>query len=256
MGVDTAILSLIEKVKQRDPSLYDVLKSMASEINDLDLQLNPPVTVTTSTGPTVAVLDDVTNFIYTLTATNVFLAWSRVTDAVLYEIRLGTDWNTANYVVTTGALQVVLDPIATGTTRYLIKALDNSSGTSANAVSVDVVVPTISAVTITPSVIINTVLLNWSLPISSFNIAYYIVKRGGFEVGRITGTFFPYTELSSGSITYEVTPVDIAGNLGLASSVSVTVLGAADFDIISTLRSQFTGLRVNAYVFTDLSITT
>ena len=173
--------------------------------------------------------------------------WTRVEGAFTYEIRRsdGGDWDHSFFQAKTSNLQADIDPVVYGTYVYLIKALDGLGRYSLDATAVTFIVPQIGGSVISKQVIDNNVLLSWTVPASTFNIAYYILERNGVEVGTINGTFTTFFEVLAGTYTYSMIAVDIVGNRGSRFSADVIVNQPPDFGIQDFRTSQLLGPRVD-----------
>lgn len=248
-------LNIVHTIIQRggisDPNLRDSLIELAKEIDRLSIIVDPApfvqikaITVITPAPPPVLEFD------YSLNPTNITLIWEPPTTGFLfYEIRRGSDWDTATRVTVTSNLSITIDPISVGTTRFLIRTLTSDGVYSNSATSLDIIIPEISITNLTAETIDSNVLLYWTVPISVFSIAYYIVERDGVEIARINATFFHFKELAGGIYIYSITPVDLAGNIGPEVELELEVDQPPNFILHETFESDFTlGVKVNTYL--------
>ena len=248
MSNQNILLQLIQPISQSDPRLYDILRKMLEDMAKYDAELFPPIGPSIPQTTIPQTVPDVTVFGYNLKLLSVQLYWSAPSATILrYEIRQGNVWDTANSILTTDSLSAEIDPLPIGTTRFLIKAIGESGVYSTNAAFVDVVVPPIGIISISSQVIDNNVLLYWNQPNSTFKVDYYIVKKDGVEVGTISGTFFTIFESVSGTYTYSIIAVDVAGNQSAEYSVSATVAQPPDYELQADYTSLLLGTRTNAY---------
>lgn len=247
---DVAANVLLQKSRTVDSATADTLKLIIDEITRIGFIIDPPpVTQSKALASNPAPPADISVVTYTLTTNNVILSWEQPEDTILiYEVRRGSVWETATRVSITGNLTSILDPITVGTTRFLVKAINESNVYSVTAASVDVVVPPIGTLRVSATVLINNVLLYWTEPTSTFKIDHYTVKKNGSEIANIRSTFLPIAELAGGTYTYTVTPYDIAGNAGPAVDLIVLVNDPPDFINQSSLTSAFSGTKTNAVV--------
>lgn len=238
--------SLLQDYKLRDPRVYDALQKILRDVNRLNLEVFPPTSASTTTqGNTTNFVPDVELFGYELKLDSVRVFWAAPSGTVLrYEIRQGNTWETANSILTTDTLSAELDPLLVGTTTFLIKAIGDA-GQSANARSLDVIVPPLGGLSITTSVIDNNVLLYWTAPSSSFRISHYIVSKDSDVIGTLSGTFITVFEAVAGIYTYRVKAVDVAGNESPESSISATVNQPPDYELRSDFTSIFSGTKHN-----------
>lgn len=243
-----AVQTLIQKSRKVDPAMADTLTLIANEIARIGNIVDPAPAVQSKSktfNPTPPL--NVLTFTYLFTDNNLILFWEAPTvEALLYEIRLGAVWETANRILVTGNLSAVLDPIAVGTTTYLIKALNSNGVYSITALSLSVIVPTIGSLRITPAQISNTVLLVWTTPETTFRIDYYNIYRDSIFLFTVHGTFTTITELIGGTYTYSIEPVDIAGNIGPRIDAVLQVIAPTDYEFHDSLTSGFTGTKVSA----------
>lgn len=244
---DVAASTLAQKARTTDPATADALGLIIAEIKRIGLIIDPPpVTQSKTDVPPGEPPLDVLTFNATTNSKNVLLDWTAPsTETLFYEIRTGVSWTLGSRVSVTANTSAILDPIAIGTTTYWIKAINASGIYSVNALSTDLIIPEIGQTRITPAVLTNNVLLYWSIPSTTFDIAYYIVKKGGTEFARINSTFMAFTELAGGTFVYSITPVDIAGNIGPLVEVTVLVNQPADFVLQSEITSTFSGTKVH-----------
>lgn len=250
--VDT-LATLVEGYQHTDPRLYDVLKGLIDSLSGIQAIVDPlEQAISASAAVSAALPSVVTGFSYEILNGKILrLYWSLASNAATYEIRRGTVWDTATFVVSTNQLEVRLDPIATGSYTYLIRAL-NGNGDYSASTSLSVLISPISASTVTATVIDNNVLLKWSEPISPWDIDYYEVQKDGVVVGYIDSSFFVIFETIAGTYTYSIIAVDIAGNRGPINSVSATVSQPKDFELEDLRISLLSGTKVNAIVYGDV----
>jgi hypothetical protein len=245
MANTAAFRVLIKPLQQSDPRLYDALNKLATDIERLNITVFPPTLIVTGDQTSIPVpVPDVTDFNYELKSDSVRLYWSPPASAVLrYEIRQGTVWETANSILTTDTLSAELEPLAVGTTSFLIKAIGEDGTESTNARLLNVIVPPLGNISINAQVIDNTVLLFWSPPTSTFRIAYYEVRKDGVLIGTLTGTFSTIFESVSGTYTYSVQAFDIRDvpNSSPLSSTSATVNQPPDYELQANFTSSLTG---------------
>jgi hypothetical protein len=246
------VQSLITGLQRTQPRIYEAFSAVVRAMNILDTDLErikAEIEAVPIRGLPIA--PNVLIFTYEFTNRNVILRWEQPDLSIFqYEIRKGgNSWETSSHLLQTATLSAVFDPLPVGTTRYWIKGIDFDGNVSETALPLDVSVPAIGSITITGTVIDNNVLLSWSIPTTTFDIAYYEVFRDTTPVGRQDGTFAIIFETVSGTYLYRVRPVDWAGNIGPEASVSVQVRQPPDFDLISTGIDDLTGVRVNTIIY-------
>jgi hypothetical protein len=246
------LISIVQKSRDIDPTLADVLIGMLREQGRIAKIIDPaPIVESKVAKVKIAPAPNVQVFSSSFTDTNVILTWEAPSTVVLfYEIRVGTTWDTAERILTTATLQAVLDPIAIGTTTYLIKAITDQGGYSVDALSVLAVVPDLGTFIITPSVINNFLSLSWTEPVSTFRVDHYILTKDGSTIAdAIKGDFTTRQEAAAGRYTYGLTAVDIFGNESSEITTTLDVGAPTDFEVQDSRTSGFTGTIVNGKVF-------
>jgi hypothetical protein len=73
--------------------------------------------------------------------------------------------------------------------------------------------------------------------------------RDGSDVGLQRGTFAVFFESVAGLYTYTVIPVDLAGNQGPSSSVTLEVNQPPDFELQDYRKSLLSGYKENAWLY-------
>jgi hypothetical protein len=185
---------------------------------------------------------------------NLRLSWAAATDAIQYEIRLGATWDTATFVLVTNQLVANVSPIVleltTGNHTFLIKAIGSSGLYSVTEASNVLNIPQINAPSLSGSAIGNNAILNWTEPLSTWEISYYILKRDAAEIGIIDGTFAISSEVIGGDYEYTVQAVDIVGNIGNESPViTLTLENPIDVVFTASIDSTYNG----TYTDTDFN---
>jgi predicted phage tail protein len=182
----------------------------------------------------------------------VTLTWDKVADLDLdvYEIRQGTNWDTATVIGQVKATVYTLGYIPTGGQTYLVKALDTTGNYSTTAAAITVSLSAPTAVSLTQEVIDNNVLLRWTASSASLTIRHYLVRRGSTwagatEIGTVAGLFSAIFETVAGTFTYWVAAVDLAGNVGTPTPVSALVSQPPDYQLKLNQNSTFSGTKSN-----------
>lgn len=248
------IESLIQGYQRADPRLYDILRLLASQIQSLRVLINTSVTPETIAreDPTLTLP---TFFTYSLPGTSVNLSWGGTDSSgrVLnnsFEIRKGTSWDTASFVVRTSSLSAILAPdLLVGTHTYLLKTIGSSGSYSSHFLTLLVGISPVSEVEFTANVIDNNILLYWVEPINHpFNIVKYEIFREGVSLGFQFGTFAAMFESAGGTFTYSIVAHDLAGNISLPYTLEVKVNQPPDFELVSKIASTFTGTKNHCVV--------
>lgn len=264
MASQAAVInSLLQFVRGIDPTLADVLLKMADEIDRIATVVDPPPVVAKRIERVVIPPPpNILEASYELTKTNVILHWTPpAAGFLLYEVRKGSNWDTASRLLSTGTSLILLDPTLVGTTRFLIKAINSAGIYSEAAAVVDVIVPPLGTFAVTAIAIGNGVTLTWTIPESVFEINFYTVFRDLSPISaQLQGTFFAIQENRGGRITYSVQAEDIAGNKSPVVSTTVDVAMPEDFDIQSSYTSDFSGtitngLKRDGVIYYNLNVT-
>ncbi len=168
------------------------------------------------------------------------LTWDKVADLDLdgYEIKDGA---TVLAIAKTTSFKVGLLP--TGTKTYTVRALDTSGNYSATAASLTVTISAAGAPTVSSAFAGENVVLTWpavqgSLATESYEIRYGASFAAGTSLGTISGTSFTTKGTWSGARTFWVAARDVAGFLGTAGSVVVTISQAAAPSISSSFAGE------------------
>lgn len=151
----------------------------------------------------------------------------------------------------TDATAMSIPAIPAGQHTFLVRAVDASGNRSvwgSNELTVRVPGP---AFLTDVNVIDNNVQVYWQEPTDLFfAIAYY--NFGTFEdghfslIGRIDARFASRFEREAGEYTYQICPVDVAGNIGQCSNITAQVAKPPDFVFFDDRDSTFNGELVNA----------
>jgi hypothetical protein len=246
-SVQMEVEALIQGRQIQDSRLRDAIILLNKQLERVSREVSPLVKQSLVVERGVSDLAAPTNFTCFSSGTTVRFTWDEVPFASQYEVRHGTDWDTADFKFRTSGLQGNIDPLLYGSYDYLIKTIDSRGNLSAESSSTSITVPVIAAPSINVSVIDNNVLLTWTEPISLFKIDYYLVDKSGdaATAGRVDGTFTSFFEVVAGTYNYTIRAVDLAGNIGNTASVSAVVATPPDFALQSTITSGLNGTRVN-----------
>lgn len=165
-----------------------------------------------------------------------------------YRIKRGSSW--AGGVELAQPLSTAFVERVTygGAATYWIAAID-VAGNEGAPVSIAITITNPSAVTITPEVIDNNVLLRWTDPTASLPIARYQIRRGSvYAAATVIGEesnarFTALFEQVGGTFVYWVTGYDTAGNAGTPAQVSALVNQPPDYVLRSNFDSTFSGTK-------------
>lgn len=256
MSNQTTINNLIRGVSQKDPQLYTALQQMMTDLYKVYGEVFPATSSALQAATLGITPDDVTGLTFLASPTNLRISWNDTINAEQYEIRKGSSWDTATYIVTTSQLVANIDPIINNLTvgdhTFLIKALSSTLTYSISAYSAVFTVPVISAPLLSGSAIQNSALLSWVDPITTWEISYYLIFRDSVEIGYTDGNFIVSSEIVAGTYEYTVKAVDIVGNESLESLTSILVLeNPVDLVYVDSLNSLLNGTLTNTIVNGD-----
>ena len=151
----------------------------------------------------------------------------------------------------TDATAMSIPATPAGQHTFLVRAVDASGNRSVWGVDeLTVRVPGPAFLT-DVNVIDNNVQVYWNEPTDLFfAIAYYnfgTLEDGHFSlIGRIDARFASRFEREAGEYTYQICPVDVAGNVGQCSNITAQVAQPPDFVFFDDRDSTFNGELVNA----------
>jgi hypothetical protein len=180
---------------------------------------------------------DVLGFSVVFTRDGARLEWQPIPDldSDLYEIRVGTTWESSTKLIETRSTLFTWAQFTAGEHNVLIKAKDTTGNYSLNAtlLTFNIQAPT-KIQTITPQVIDNYVTMQWGQSSATYPIEQYIIKRGdvlanAVEVGRAQTTFTVIFEQRKGIFKYWIAAMDIGGNMGEYYSVNASLDSPPDY---------------------------
>jgi hypothetical protein len=238
---------LLEPLKHTDPRLWQALHALSDQLETLIIEIEPIIRQSQLPGGGIAAVEPPTALQINSAGTTLRLDWGHVVGAAQYEVRKGTNWDTAFFQFRTVNISANIDPIPVGSHTYLIKSMNAAGAYSIGTTAGSIQVNGPAAPPVSSSVIDNNVLLLWTIPPSFFTIKHYIVKKAGVQVGLATGTFITFFETLAGTYQYSVSAVDVAGNVGLETTVGVLVNQPPDFALQDRRTSALNGTRVNTH---------
>jgi hypothetical protein len=190
-----------------------------------------------------------TNFTGVVRLNGIYLSWdaSASSAARTYEIRRSDElnWETAFFVTRTPSLNVLLDPMPTGSYYFLIKTIDFFGNYSPNFASTIVTISSPGAPFIMAAVVDNNVLLNWTTPTTSFSIERFRIYKDDNLYGVLRATFVSTFETVAGTYTYSIEAVDIANNVGPRGYVTAVVNTPPDYQLLDRSVSDLDGTMEN-----------
>jgi predicted phage tail protein len=191
---------------------------------------------------TTAPADVVTaSFTYVIEPTiGVRLRWVEIADFIdFYEIRQGATWASATPIA---QVKTNNHPVGllSGSTTFLIKAVDTSGNYSVNAASLAVTVNVPG--TVAPLYAISGVneVISWSVPTSAIAIDRYIIRYGATYAGGTPVDQPKTTSLTRkvdyvGARTYWIVAVDAAGGESVPASLGVNITAPG---IVTSSRAE------------------
>ena len=208
------------------------------------------LTITAAAAPTVSGSFAGENFV---------LAWSKIAGDLatdFYEIRYGNSsstWATSTALATSKSTAYSTKASWLGIRRFFVAAVDVKSNLGA-AGSFDAIVIAPTQPTISQQVIDNNVLLRWNdctqtLPLNSYELRRGSTWAGGTVIGTKKGEFTTVFETASGTYTYWLAGIDLAGNYGTPGSQSAMVNQPPDYVLNYDQNSTFSGTKTNTVTF-------
>lgn len=173
---------------------------------------------------------NLTGFIATVDEYGITLQWDEPDDIDhdIVEIRQGESWSAGIIVANTRSIRQRIEVRAAGTYTYWAKSRDTTGNYSVVAAMAVVTITAAEAPTISARFDGPNLILEWNKPASQNAIAYYELSYGdtfpGTPLGNIQGTVLTQKCSFGGARRFWIAARDIAGNLGAAGSVDVTVL--------------------------------
>jgi hypothetical protein len=183
------------------------------------------------------------------------LEWSKIAGSLAtdsYAIRYGTTsstWATATPLATTKSTVYGVKASWLGTRRFFVAAVD-LKGNVGTAGYFDAIVVAPTQPVISQQVIDNNVLLKWNdctqtLPLDSYELRRGATWAAATVIGTKKGQFTTVFETASGSYTYWLAGIDLAGNYGTPGSVLAVVNEPPDYVLDYDQDSTFSGTKTN-----------
>jgi len=173
---------------------------------------------------------DVAGLTATVTANGVQLSWTDIADPMLYdyEIREGTDWASATSLGFFAGTSAMVPPLLAAGYRWMIKARNKLLDESADACIATLGVTAPSQPLLTAGINGQNYVLTWNTPTAMFPIDHYVIARGqsaanAAQIALAYTTQYQSRVDFSGTVSFWVTAVDIAGNTGPAALAQITV---------------------------------
>lgn len=239
---------LIRGLQLEDPKLYECIMMLCNQISQTTTAISPIVITIRARVPIGVTLLPPIDFTHVVTKRTIRLSWTRPAIAGIfsYEIRFGSSWDTAQFILRTQSILVDVVPFQGLTGTFRIKTLNDLGEYSADEATTNVIIIPPGPVVITGQVIDNNILLQWTEPLTgSYEIDYYEIWKANILQGYIEGNFVSTFEVVAGSYTYTIIPYDIAGNVGASASIELLVNQPPDYVLQDEYISSFNGTKVN-----------
>jgi hypothetical protein len=168
----------------------------------------------------------------TLNKDNITLSWTANTELDLsgYEIRVGgSAWGVGDeFVAEISSTQIIVPPIAAGSTIFRIKAIDTGRRKSENALELTVQVVAPTAPNVSFEIKGPNAIIEWEVPTSDFtvltyNLSYTHPINGLIDLGSTDATINVFKVDFGGAATFRVSAVDLAGNVGAEGTEIVVI---------------------------------
>jgi len=251
MSNENAVRNLIRIDDKANPTLFRALQLLIDDLYKLNKEVFPDVIPGEGeqTGPGGKLLGPVQNFTGVAYPDNLRLDWDEIPSAFRYQIKIGTNWDTARHILTTATDVANVDPIylnlVYGTYTFLIRVM-NLEGSLGPSAAATLIIPTIPPPDLALEVVVSTVLLRWTVPASAWRIDHYNVYKDNVLIGSINGTFKLIQEQVGGTYRYSVEAVDIVGNVSTRSAEKIADLhDPSEFEFVDELDSDYSGVYVN-----------
>lgn len=174
---------------------------------------------------------DVLGFRYELEKFGIRLLWNKNLDLDLksYELRYGgTNWDDAIFLDNLYTNSFFWNIRSSGTHRVWIKAIDTSGNYSVSASYTDVVISVPAQSNLTARISGPNIVLEWDSVVGSFSIDRYDVRYGNdwltsLPIAAPLSNSLLFKADFGGSRIFWVAAVDVAGNIGTPTSVSVNI---------------------------------
>ena len=241
---------LIAGLQRDDPKLWEALNFVFDNVDKINDELFPTIAeIQRELG--IILPEGPSGFTSAFLPQSIGFLWNFVPNALQYEIRVGfiDSWDNGDFVLRTTSLTALIPPKTLGTYIFMLRTISASGDYSESYQKITVIVDGPAPVAVVAEVIDNNVLLTWQPSVSEFQISHYIIKRNSVIVGSINGTFAARFETASGTYTYGITPVDIAGNAGPENLVVASVNQPPDFILQASQVSNWAGEKSNCYAY-------
>jgi hypothetical protein len=252
MDVLAEVTQAIAELRRIDPRLHTALSLLNQQLHKITRVLEPIEARSTLQQAEEETPVDAPVVGYIFTGRTIRFAWTDIPGAALYEVRKGSDWDTATFQFRTASLSADIDPVSIGSHTYLFKSINTGGIYSEGAFEVVVLVTPIDPVVITGEVIDNNVLIDWAEPSSVFAIDHYDIYKDGVYLTFVRSSFYARAELISGTYIYRVIAVDVVGNQSANSELALDVSSPLDYILYDVHNSDLSGTLDNIILESDV----
>ena len=175
--------------------------------------------------------NDVASGTFVLEGFGIRLKWGKVSDPDIdfYELRLGASWASGTVLEKVKATSYLWAVQASATYQVWVAAMDVYGNYSTNPLLITCGINPPRVTALTSTFASENVRLSWALVAGDFAIDHYEVRSGGSTWATSTAVASPMSSTFSekalwlGTKRYFVAAVDVAGNIGAASSLDIVV---------------------------------
>ena len=253
----TRVFAALQGLQQENPRLYDVLREMARAIDFISLEVSARGLAQAREQEeeveeevVISILDN--ELKYVLHKRYIELFWDPVPGRT-FLVKQGDDEATADTLYTTSNNVVQLDAAnySRGDYTFYLSFAEDGNEECISTTLLDIGL--VRAVELTDiQEFKNTIILSWDTPESDFEIDYYDIRVGTMRLARVRSNSYLYLSNIELSGQLAIRAVDIAGNRGPETLITIRLSEPNNFFKIAGLfDSDLLGPRVNGYVFGD-----
>jgi len=172
-----------------------------------------------------------TSFDAIQTPNGVKLTWTSVNDPMLYdyEIRYGTDWANSTFLGYFTGNTTLVSPLKDASYNFMIASRNIFFNISKTCKFSTLNISPPTAPKLSARISSGDFILSWTVPTSLFAIDHYVVYHrhnatvAATKIGSIFTTRYQSNVTWSGTESFSVAAVDVAGNVGFYAQVSLTI---------------------------------
>lgn len=217
------VANLLADYRTKDPKFVQIVESMMNDLHQAIVTINPIKEIVNKNQVYgEGYLESIDAVTVTIHPFNIELKWAAAHNALFYEIRTGSAWDTSTFVLKTSSLGASLNPLDVGTHDYWIDSVSASGDYGSFPCHFQIVISALGSLTVQAVSTGNGVLLSWTTPSSGFKLSHYNLYKDGTKFAEIYGTNSLKVEGLPGSFTYEVEAVDIQGNVSSKYNAAIS----------------------------------